>query len=262
MTVEEQTTAAAPAAQRLTDKVAIVTGSAQGIGLAIAERFVQEGAKVVLVDLDESQTQTAAQNVAKLQKGAETLGLCADVTDYKACQDAVKAALDKFGKIDILVNNAGITKDNLLMRLSDSDWDTVLNVNLKGAFNFTKAVCRPMFKAHAGRIVNMASVVGQEGNQGQANYAASKGGLIALTKTCAKEFATRKILVNAVAPGFVKTRLTDVVSEEAKERMLQRCLLARMAAPSEIASVVAFLASEDSSYITGQVLGVNGGMYI
>jgi 3-oxoacyl-[acyl-carrier protein] reductase len=264
MPVDEKTapSVATGGAQRLKDQVAIITGSAQGIGRATAERFVREGAKVVIVDINRDQVRSAATDVAKSAQDAETLGLAADVTDFKACQEVVKNTSEKFGKIDILVNNAGITKDNLLMRLSEEDWDAVMSVNLKGAFNFTKAVCRPMFKAHSGKIINMASVVGQEGNQGQANYAASKGGLIAFTKSCAKEFSSRKIRVNAVAPGFVHTKLTDVVSEEAKGRMLARCLLGRMAEPAEIASVVAFLGSDDSSYITGQVISVNGGMYI
>ncbi len=262
MTVEEKPAAAALGAQRLKDKVAIITGSAQGIGRAAAERFVKEGAKVVLVDLDGDLVQKTAGEIGAGTEGAETMGISANVTDFKACQAAVKATVEKFGKIDILVNNAGITKDNLVMRMSEEDWDTVMAVNLKGVFNFTKAVCRPMFKAHSGRIINISSVVGQEGNWGQANYAASKGGIIAFTKSCAKEFSSRNILVNAVAPGFVKTRLTAVVSEEAISRMMARCLINRMCDPSEIANVIYFLASDDASYITGQVIGVNGGMNI
>jgi 3-oxoacyl-[acyl-carrier protein] reductase len=259
--VETQAAPSTGNAMRLKDKVAIVTGGAQGIGRDICNAMAREGAKIVIIDVDEALAQKSADEIAK-ECDAETLAMKTNVTDFKACQEAVKATVDKFGKIDILVNNAGITRDNLLMRLSDEDWDLVLDVNLKGAFNFTKAVCRPMFKAHSGAIVNIASVVGQEGNQGQSNYAASKGGLIALTKSCAKEFSTRKIRVNAVAPGFIKTRLTDVVSEEAKSRMLVRVLLGRMGEPAEVAKAVLFLASQEASYITGQVLNVNGGMYL
>ncbi len=246
---------------RLKDKVAIITGAAQGIGRAAAELFLREGGKVVLVDLDEAMVQKAAAEAASAA-GGEALGLRGDVVKYADCDSVVKGALDKFGKIDILVNNAGITKDNLLMRMSEEEWDLVQAVNLKGAFLFTKAVCRPMLKAHAGRIINIASVVGQEGNIGQANYAASKGGLIAFTKACAKEFASRNILVNAIAPGFIRTRLTDAVSEEAKKRMTDRILLGRMGEPMDVAKAILFLASDDSSYVTGQVLGVNGGLYV
>lgn len=245
---------------RLKDKAAIITGGAQGIGRATAELFAQEGASLVLVDVDLALAQKTASELA--QGGAKALGLKADVTDFAQCEAAVKAAVDSFGKIDILVNNAGITKDNLLMRMTDADWDLVLGVNLKGVFNFTKAVSRPMLKAHSGRIVNIASVVGQEGNAGQANYAASKGGVIAFTKSCAKEFASRNILVNAVAPGFIKTRLTEVLPEEVKQKTLGEILLGRMGEPAEVARAVLFLASEDSSYVTGQILGVNGGMYL
>lgn len=245
---------------RLKDKAAIITGGAQGIGRATAELFAQEGASLVLVDVDPALAQKTASELA--QGGAKALGLKADVTDFAQCEAAVKAAVDSFGKIDILVNNAGITKDNLLMRMTDADWDLVLGVNLKGVFNFTKAVSRPMLKAHSGRIVNIASVVGQEGNAGQANYAASKGGVIAFTKSCAKEFASRNILVNAVAPGFIKTRLTEVLPEEVKQKTLGEILLGRMGEPAEVARAVLFLASEDSSYVTGQILGVNGGMYL
>lgn len=246
---------------RLKDKVALITGGAQGIGRATSELFAQEGAKLALCDVDESLVQKTASEIAT-SHGTEVLGLRADVAAFADCEAAVKNTLDKFGRIDILVNNAGITRDNLLMRMSDAEWDSVLNINLKGAFNFIKAVVRPMMRTHSGRIVNIASVVGQEGNIGQANYAASKGGLIALTKACAKEFASRNILVNAVAPGIVRTRLTEHLNEEATKRLLDRVLLGRWGEPVEIARAVLFLASEDSSYMTGHVLAVNGGMYL
>ena len=261
MTVSEPTAAAPAGTKRLLDKVAIVTGAALGIGRATAALLAREGAKVVIVDLKQESCDEAAAAVAK-EHGVSTLGAAANVADWASVEAATKAVVDRFGKIDILVNNAGITKDNLLMRMSEAEWDAVLDVNLKGSFFFTKAVVRPMLKAHAGRIINIASVVGQEGNLGQSNYAASKGGLIAFTKACAKEFASRNILVNAVAPGFIHTRLTDVVSEEAKSRTLSRILLGRMGEPEEIAKVVLFLASDDSTYVTGQCIGVNGGMYI
>ena len=262
MTVSEQTAAAASTGtKRLLDKVAIITGGALGIGRATASLLAREGAKVVIVDLKQESCDAAAAALAK-EHGVEALGAAANVADWPSVEAACKAVVDRFGKIDILVNNAGITKDNLLMRMSEAEWDAVLDVNLKGSFFFTKAVVRPMLKAHAGRIINIASVVGQEGNLGQSNYAASKGGLIAFTKACAKEFASRNILVNAIAPGFIHTRLTDVVSEEAKSRTLSRILLGRMGEPEEIAKVVLFLASDDSTYVTGQCIGVNGGMYI
>jgi len=246
---------------RLKDKVALITGAAQGIGRMTAEVFAQEGAKVVLADLDDALVARSAADVAKIA-GTQTLGIKLNVTDHASCEAVVNATLDKFSKIDILVNNAGITKDNLFMRMSEAEWDMVLSVNLKGAFLCTKAVVKPMIKAHAGRIINIASVVGQEGNAGQANYAASKGGLIAFTKTCAKELCSRNILVNAIAPGFIKTRLTDAVSEEVKKYMTSRILLGRIGDPVDVARAALFLASEDSSYITGQVINVNGGMYL
>ncbi len=260
MTVSENTLAAETTARRLKDKVAIVTGSALGIGRATAELFAREGASVVIVDIRQESCAEAAAQIAAAH-GAKTLGVAANVTDLASCEAAAKAAVDTFGKIDILVNNAGITKDNLLMRLSEADWDAVMDVNLKGQFFFTKAVIRTMLKAHAGSIVNIASVVGQEGNQGQTNYAASKGGTIAFTKACAKEFASRNIRVNAVAPGFIKTRLTEAISEEAKRRMAEKIVLGRMGEPEEVAKAILFLASSDASYVTGAVLNVNGGMY-
>lgn len=246
---------------RLKDKVALITGGAQGIGRATADLFASEGARLVLADVDETKVKTAAGEIAAARKTG-ALGVKADVTQLAACEEAVKAAMEKFGRLDVVVNSAGITKDGLLMRMSEADWDLVMDINLKGAFNLTKAAIRPMLKAHSGRIINIASVVGQEGNAGQANYAASKGGLIAFTKTCAKEFASRNILVNAIAPGFIHTRLTDVLPEDAKKKLLERILLGRMGEPEEVAKAILFLASDDASYVTGQVLNVNGGMYL
>ncbi|MBI4377264.1 MAG: 3-oxoacyl-[acyl-carrier-protein] reductase [Elusimicrobia bacterium] len=260
MTTDTQTKAQSISTQRLKDRVAIITGAAQGIGLATTELFCREGAKVAMIDVDDALVQKAAQGLAA--EGFQTLGLKSDVTKFEDCEAAVKAAVDKFGKVDILVNNAGITRDNLLMRMHEADWDMVLGVNLKGAFNFTKAVVRPMLKAHYGRIINISSVVGVEGNAGQANYSASKSGLIGLTKSCAREFASRNILVNAIAPGFIKTRLTDAIPEAEKTKLLAKILLGRMGEPTDIARAVLFLASEDSSYITGHVLHVNGGGYM
>ena len=250
----------AAATRRLLGKTAVITGSAQGIGYCVAELFGREGACVVLVDLDEVKTAEAAGKLAAA--GIVSLAVKADVSKFEDCEAVVKAALDKFGKVDVLVNNAGITRDNLVMRLADADWDLVLNINLKGTFNFTKAVVRSMLKARAGRIINIASIVGQQGNAGQANYSASKGGVIALTKTCAREFASRGVLVNAIAPGFIRTRMTDAIPEEARRKLLEAILLGRMGEPEDIARAALFLAGEDSSYITGQVLGVNGGMYM
>ncbi len=246
---------------RLKDKVAIVTGSAQGIGYATAELFAAEGAKVVIVDVNAEMAVKAAATLATGKEGT-TLGLACNVTRYDQCEAVSKAVLDKFGKIDILVNNAGIAKDNLLMRMSEADWDLVLDVNLKGAFNFVKACVRPMMKAHYGRIINIASIVGQEGNAGQANYAASKGGLISLTKSIAREFASRSITANAVAPGFIKTPMTDGLPQEIKDRFVARILLGRMGDPIDVARAVLFLSSDESTYITGQVINVNGGVYM
>lgn len=245
---------------RLKDKVAIITGSAQGIGYATAELFAAEGAKVVVVDVN---AELAQKSAAALDQGkGVAVGFGCDVTKYDQVEAVVKAVMDKWGKIDILVNNAGITKDNLMMRMSEADWDLVLNVNLKGPFNFTKACIKPMMKAHYGRIVNIASIVGEEGNAGQANYAASKGGLIAMTKSVAREFASRQITANCVAPGFIHTRMTDAIPEDAKKKLFDKILLGRMGEPVEIARAVLFLSSDESSYITGHVLNVNGGGYM
>ena len=260
MSTDTATQAAPAVGLRLKDKVAVITGSAQGIGYATAEVFAAEGAKVVIVDVN---AELAQKSAAALAAGKDTaFGMACDVTKYDQCEAVVKAVVEKWGKIDILVNNAGITKDNLMMRMSEADWDLVLAVNLKGAFNFTKAVVRPMMKAHYGRIVSIASIVGEEGNAGQANYAASKGGLIAMTKSVAREFASRNITANAVAPGFIRTRMTDAIPEDAKKKLFDKILLGRMGEPSEVARAILFLSSDESSYITGHVLNVNGGGYM
>jgi len=246
---------------RLKDQVAVITGGAQGIGKAIALQFASEGAKLVLSDIDEGAVQATAAQIGK-EKNVETLGVKGNVSQLADCEKLVDASLDRFGRIDILINNAGITRDNLLMRMSDDEWDSVIAVNLKGVFNCTKAAIRPMMKQRKGRIVNIASVVGLMGNAGQANYSASKGGVVALTKTCAREFASRNILVNAVAPGFIRTRMTDALTEEQRKKLLELIPLGRLGEPEDVAKVVFFLCSEDSSYITGHVVSVNGGMYI
>jgi 3-oxoacyl-[acyl-carrier protein] reductase len=260
MSTDTAVQAAPASAMRLKDRVAVITGSAQGIGYATAEVFAAEGAKVVVVDVN---AELAVKSAAALAAGKDTaIGFACDVTKYDQVETVVKAVVEKWGKIDILVNNAGITRDNLMMRMSEADWDLVLNVNLKGAFNFTKACIRPMMKAHYGRIVNIASVIGQEGNAGQVNYAASKGGLIAMTKSVAREFASRQITANAVAPGFIHTRMTDVVPEEYKKKLIEKVPLGRMGEPIDVAKAVLFLSSDESSYITGNVLNVNGGGYM
>jgi 3-oxoacyl-[acyl-carrier protein] reductase len=260
MSTDTATKAAPTSGLRLKDKVAIITGSAQGIGYATAEVFAAEGAKVAIVDVN---AELAQKSAATLADGKDTaIGMACDVSKYDQVEAVVKAVVEKWGKIDILVNNAGITRDNLMMRMSEADWDLVMNVNLKGAFNFTKACVRPMMKARYGRIVSIASVIGQEGNAGQANYAASKGGLIAMTKSVAREFASRQITANAVAPGFIHTRMTDVVPQEYKDKLIEKVPLGRMGEPLEVAKVVLFLSSDESSYVTGNVINVNGGGYM
>ena len=246
---------------RMKDQVVLITGGAQGIGRAIAETFAREGAHLALCDVNETVCQATADELAKTFK-VQTHAAKVNVTVMAECDGWVQAVLDKFGKIDVLVNNAGITKDNLVMRMSDAEWDAVLAVNLKGPFNCTKAVVRPMFKAHRGRVINIASIVGLMGNAGQANYAASKGGLVAMTKTCAREFASRNVLVNAIAPGFIRTAMTDKLSDEQKKSLSDLIPLTRLGEAQDVANAALFLASEESSYVTGQVLSVNGGMYM
>lgn len=246
---------------KLKDKVAIITGGAQGIGQAIGSRFASEGARIVVCDVMEDLSKKTADELQQ-KFNVQTLAVKVDVTKFPTCEEMVQKTLDKFQRIDILVNNAGITKDNLVMRMSDDEWDAVLAVNLKGAFNCTKAAVRPMMKGRSGRIINICSIVGLMGNAGQANYSASKGGLIAMTKTCAREFASRNILVNAIAPGFIRTRMTDALTEEQKQKLASMIPLTRLGEPEDVASAALFLASEDSSYITGHVISVNGGMYM
>ena len=243
---------------RLNGKIAFVTGGAQGIGRDIALAFAREGADVVIGDINLEKAEAAAKEIAAL--GRKSLAVELNVTEYVKVEESVNKILDKFTKIDILVNNAGITKDNLLLRMSEADWDAVLQVNLKGTFNCTKAVSRSMIKQRSGRIVNIASIIGIIGNPGQANYSASKAGIIALTKTTAKELASRNITANAVAPGFIQTEMTAKLPEDLKQKMLAVIPLSRFGTPEDIARVCLFLASDEAAYITGQTVVVDGGM--
>jgi len=247
--------------KKLIDQVAIVTGSGQGIGKAIALALSKEGAKVVITDIEENLINITSSEISKITT-FETLAIKSDVSNYADVEHLVKTVLDKFSKIDILVNNTGITRDNLIIRMSEAEWDSVINVNLKGTFNCTKAVSKTMIKQRYGRIINIASIVGLMGNPGQVNYSASKGGVIAFTKSCARELASKGILVNAIAPGFIKTRMTESLNEEQKKKLTDLIPLNRLGEPEDIANVVVFLCSKESSYITGQVISVNGGMYM
>ncbi|MFT5239430.1 MAG: 3-oxoacyl-[acyl-carrier protein] reductase [Candidatus Promineifilaceae bacterium] len=239
-------------------KTALVTGAARGIGRAIAEKLASEGADLALCDLDADWLSETAAAVEAL--GRKAKGYTVDVRSTQGVQDTVSAIHADFGSIDILVNNAGITKDTFLMRMSEEDWDSVIDVNLKGTFNFTKATSKIMMKQRAGAIVNIASIIGLIGNAGQCNYAASKAGVIALTKSAAKELASRGIRANAVAPGFIQTKMTDALSDDVKKKMLDVIPMARFGQAEDVANVVAFLSSDASSYMTGQVLTISGGM--
>lgn len=240
-------------------KTAIVTGGARGIGEAIARRLAASGANLVLWDVLEDAAMETAGRIAS-EFGVQATGAAVDVTDSEAVDAAMKTCQKTAGSVDILVNNAGITRDNLLLRMKDEDWDLVLRINLKGVFLCTRAAGRYMCKQRGGAIVNIASIVGVMGNAGQANYAASKAGVIGLTKTTAKEFAARGVRCNAIAPGFIQTAMTDKLSEEVRTTMLQWIPLGALGQPGDVAEAVHFLASDAARYVTGQVLNVDGGM--
>jgi 3-oxoacyl-[acyl-carrier protein] reductase len=244
---------------KLEGKVALVTGASRGIGREIALELARLGANVAV---NYSGSEAKANEVVDLIKemGRDAYSVQCDVSNSEAVTSMVKEMIERFGKLDILVNNAGITRDNLLMRMKDDEWDDVININLKGVFLTTKAVTRQMMKQRSGRIINIASIVGVSGNPGQANYVAAKAGVIGLTKTTAKELASRNITVNAIAPGFITTDMTDKLTDEVKAEMLKVIPLARFGEAKNIATVVSFLASEDSAYMTGQTLHVDGGM--
>ncbi|MCL4426226.1 MAG: 3-oxoacyl-[acyl-carrier-protein] reductase [Firmicutes bacterium] len=245
----------------LDGRVALVTGASRGIGRAIALALAQEGAVVAVNYAAQAQ---AAQAVVQAieERGGQAVALPADVSDARQVEAMVKETLDRFGRIDILVNNAGVTRDGLIMRMKDSDWEQVISTNLRGAFLCARAVARPMLKQRGGRIINISSVVGLTGNVGQVNYASAKAGLIGLTKSLARELASRQITVNAIAPGFIETDMTRELSEETRQAMQKGIPLGRAGQPEDVAKAVVFLASAMADYITGQVLAVDGGMVI
>ncbi|MBT2581908.1 3-oxoacyl-[acyl-carrier-protein] reductase [Planococcus sp. ISL-109] len=244
---------------KLTGKTAIITGASRGIGAAIARRFAEQGANIV-VNYSGSQEKAEAVVREIEQTGGKAIAVKANVADAVAVKAMIDAAMERFGSIDILVNNAGITRDNLMMRMKEDEWDDVINTNLKGVFLCTKAVTRQMMKQRHGRIVNIASIVGVMGNAGQANYVAAKAGVIGLTKTTARELASRGITANAVAPGFITTDMTEKLGEDVQASMLSQIPLARFGAPEDVANAALFLASDEASYVTGQTLNLDGGM--
>ncbi len=243
-----------------TNKTVMVTGATRGIGLAIAEEFAKAGAQLAICATRQEALDQAAKTLNGY--GVKIYTQPVNVANAEECEQFVQNTVKELGSLDVLVNNAGITKDNLTVRMSEQDWDDVIAVNLKGTFLMSKAALKVMFKKRSGNIVNISSVVGEMGNAGQANYVASKAGIIGLTKTFAKEFGSRNVRVNAVAPGFVQTAMTDALPEEVKAKALEAVPLKRFAKTQDIAKAVMFLASEDASYITGHILAVNGGLYI
>ncbi len=237
-----------------------MTGAAQGIGRAIALLLARNGADIVVSDINLEKAEETAKEIRAI--GPKATAVRVDVSNLSDVERMVEAIIEKLAKIDILVNNAGITRDKLILRMTEEDWDAVLGVNLKGTFNCTKTVIRHMAKQRSGKIVNIASVVGEMGNAGQANYSASKAGVIGLTKTIAREYAQRGINVNAIAPGYIETPMTDALPEKAKEELKKLIPMERLGKPEDVAEAVLFLVCEESSYITGQVLNVNGGIYM
>ncbi|RZO55263.1 MAG: 3-oxoacyl-[acyl-carrier-protein] reductase [Limisphaerales bacterium] len=242
----------------LNDKVAVVTGAGRGIGRAVAIAYAKMGANVVCVSRTQENSTKVATEIEAL--GQKSWAFAVDVSDTSAVESSAKNILEATGKVDILVNNAGVTRDNLLMRMSEEEWDTVLNTNLKGAFNFTKAFTRPFMKQRSGRIINIASVIGLIGNAGQSNYAASKAALIGFTKSVAKELAPRGVTANAIAPGFIETDMTAVLDEKVRGSIIDRIPMNRFGSPEDIANTAIFLALESTNYMTGQVLTIDGGM--
>lgn len=242
------------------NKNVMVTGATRGIGYAIAQEFAKAGANLAVCGTNEEAVRKAVEDLSKT--GVKVYGQKVNVANAQDCEDFVANAVKELGSLDVLVNNAGITKDNLTVRMSEEDFDAVINVNLKGTFLMSKAALKVMFKKRAGNVVNISSVVGEMGNAGQANYVASKAGIIGMTKAMAKEFGSRNVRVNAVAPGFVRTAMTDALPEDVKAKALENVPLKRFAETQDIAKAVMFLASEDAAYITGHILSVNGGLYI
>jgi len=244
---------------KLKGQTAFVTGGAQGIGKSICQLLAKEGANIVVSDINIDRATQTAKELEAL--GVKAMAVKSNVAKYDDMAEALKAAQTQFGKIDILVNNAGITRDTLIMRMKEEDWDLVISINLKGVFNGIKAVSPIMMKQRSGRIINIASIVGQMGNAGQANYSASKGGVIALTKTAARELASRGVTVNAIAPGFIDTDMTKVLPEDVKDKLKAQIPMGTLGSPDDIAKAVVFLCA-DAPYITGQVIAINGGMYM
>jgi len=239
-------------------KVAVVTGGARGIGAENARALTSRGASVVIADVNEELLEQMEKEL--LAGGTEALGVKTDVSSLPDTDNLIAKTVEKFGRVDILVNNAGITRDNLLMRMSEQEWDQVIAINLKGTFNCIKSVTRQMMKQRSGRIINISSVVGLMGNAGQVNYAASKAGVVGITKSVAREFSSRNITCNAIAPGFIQTEMTHVLSEKVVETLKSQIPLSRLGTVQDVANAVCFLASDEAGYITGQVLNVDGGM--
>lgn len=242
----------------LSNKIAIVTGASRGIGSAIAHNLSKAGAKVVLISRSIDALKSVESEIKS--NGGEAISITADVSNLESFTNAISQVVETWGTVDILINNAGITKDNIILRLKEEDWDAVIDINLKGCFNGIKAVTRPMLKSRSGRIINITSVIGLIGNSGQSNYAASKAGILGLTKSIAKELGSRNITVNAIAPGYIQTEMTDNLDQTSKDNLMKSIPLQRLGKPEEIASLVCFLASEEAAYITGQTLNVDGGM--